>query len=136
MNEPPEPDSLMHDLWRESCNSWAATARWGQVMLIAGLATLAAFTFLPPLLPHDVLAWIRILSYAALMAGVVESLKALDEFYMRVYAYSAAFAAVSSSVILFAAYELRWPLASEGTVVITATFGIGFVYTFARLRRP
>jgi hypothetical protein len=136
VNDPAERDSMMHDLWRESCNSWVATARWAQVAIIAGFVVLIAATFAPLPFPHSVRSWIRILSYAALMAGVVAHIRALDEFYMRLYVYSAAFAAAASSVILVAAYDLRWPLASQGFEIISVMFLIGFVYTFIQMRRP
>jgi hypothetical protein len=136
MNEAPERDNLLHDLWRESCSAWVATARWAQVAMIAGFIILATVTLVPLPIPHDVHAWIRVLSYATLMAGVVEHVRSLDEFYMHVYVYSAAFAAVASSVILVAAYELDWPIASQGFAMISATFGVGFFYNFIRLRRP
>jgi len=136
VNEAPERDNLLADLWRESRNSWMATKRWAQIAIVGGFLVLFAITFLPLPLPHAVRAWVRILSYAAVIAGAVESLKALDEFYLRVYVYSAAFAAVASSVILVAAFELDWPLASQGFAIINTMFAIAFVYQFVRLRRP
>jgi hypothetical protein len=135
VSEAPESDNLLRDLWRESCSAWMATARWAQIAMIAGFVILAAVTLVPLPLPHDVHSWIRVLSYAALMAGVVEHVRSLDEFYMHVYVYSAAFAAVASSVILVAAYELDWPIASQGFAIISVMFGIGFVYTFIQMRR-
>jgi hypothetical protein len=135
VSEGPETDNLLRDLWRESCIAWLATARWAQVAIIAGFVILATVSLVPLPLPHEVHAWIRVLSYAVFMAGVVQHVRSLDEFYMHVYVYSAAFAAVASSVILVAAYELDWPIASQGFAIISATFGIGFFYTFFRLRR-
>jgi hypothetical protein len=136
VSEPVERDSLLYDLWRESCNCWVATARWAQVAMIAGFATLAAVSLLPLPVPAYTAAWIRIVSYGAFMAGTIAHVRAMDEFYMRVYVYSAAFAAVASSLILFAAFELRWPLTTQGFAIISATFAIGFVYTFVQMRRP
>ena len=139
MNPSLDPDdrtSLLGDLSRESWKSFVAMPRWSQITLVAGIAVHVA-AVLPPLvaLPHPLIGWIRIVAFLAIVVGLVENAKTLDEFYNRLYLDACAVSVILSSVIIYAGYELGFKFGVRAVSVIATTFVLGFVAAFARLRR-
>jgi small basic protein len=132
---PAERDSLIHDLARETWDSWIATPRWAQLVLVGGAAVHVVASVTQPPIPYALLGVIRVAAFVAIIVGLIENAKTLDEFYSRVYLEASAIALVLSSVILYAGGEFGLRLGLLTVVVLYATFLIGFVAAFARLRR-
>jgi hypothetical protein len=134
--EPDDASSLARDIARESWQSFTAMSRWSQVTLIAGMVVHVA-AVLPPLdaVPHPFIGWIRVAAFVAIVVGLVENAKTLDEFYLRLYLDACAISVVASSVIIYAGYELGFSFGVRAVAVIAFTFLVGFVASFARLRR-
>ena len=133
----PDDEGLLRDLARESWNSFVAMPHWAQATLILGLVThLAASAFVPAhLIPGVALATIRVAAFVAMIVGFIENAKTYDEFYARVYLDACAIALVLSSLILYAASNFGFDFGIRSVSVISATFLVGFVAAFARLRR-
>ncbi len=131
-----DDEGLLRDLTRESWSSFIAMPRWAQATLVLGIAVhLAASVFVPPhLLPHFMLASIRVAAFVAMIVGVIENAKTYDEFYARVYLDACAIALVLSSLILYAASSFGYEFGLRAVSVILSTFVVGFVVAFARLR--
>jgi hypothetical protein len=131
-----ERDNLLADLWRESWDSWVAMPRWAQVVLIAGFVVhTGAVIFKPAGMPYVVMAALRIGGFMAIVVGLVENAKVLDEFYTRVYLEACAISLVLSSIVLYAGAEFGIKFGSMIIGVLYASFVLGFVVAFARLRR-
>ena len=139
MSTPIESDdgiSLARDLARETWSSFVAMPRWSQAVLVLGMVVHVAAVF-PPLdmLPHPLIGWVRVAAFLAIVAGLIENAKVLDEFYTRLYLDACAISVVLSSVIIYAGYELGFKFGVRSVAVLAATFVLGFVVAFARLRR-
>ncbi len=139
MKTSPDPDdgtSLFGDLARESLKSFVAMPRWSQITLVLGLAVHVA-AVVPPLaeLSHPLIGWIRVAAFLAIIIGLIENAKTLDEFYNRLYLDACAISVILSSVIIYTGYELGFKSGVRAVSVIAATFVLGFVAAFARLRR-
>ena len=134
--EPDDAASLVRDITRESWNSFTGMSRWSQITLIAGMVVHVA-AVLPPLnaVPDPAIGWIRVAAFVAIVVGLIENAKTLDEFYLRLYLDACAVSVVASSVIIYAGYELGLPLGVRSVAVIVATFLLGFVASFVRMRR-
>jgi len=131
-----ERENLLVDLWRESWDSWIAMPRWAQIVLIAGVVVhSAAVSAHSNNVPHGVMVALRIGGFLAIIVGLIENAKVLDEFYTRVYLEACAIALVLSSVVLYAGAELGVAFGLLTVSVLYGTFLIGFVIAFARLRR-
>jgi hypothetical protein len=83
---------------------------------------------------HVFVAAVRIAAFVAIVAGLIENAKTLDEFYTRVYLDACAISVVASSIIVYAAWNLHVELGARSAAVIGATFLLGFIIAFARLR--
>ena len=134
--DPDDGTSLFGDLARESWKSFVAMPRWSQVVLVVGMVVHVA-AVLPPLagLPYPLIGWIRIAAFLAIVVGLIENAKVLDEFYTRLYLDACTVSVVLSSVIIYTGYELGFSFGVRVIAVIAATFVLGFVAAFARLRR-
>jgi ABC-type transport system involved in cytochrome bd biosynthesis fused ATPase/permease subunit len=131
-----DDDGLLRDLTRESWRSFVAMPRWAQAVLVLGMVVhLAAVATPPHVLPHAVLASIRVGAFVAIIVGLVENAKYFDEFYMRVYLDACTMAFIASSVVLFAASNFGFDFGIRVVSVLAGTFVLGFVVAFARLRR-
>ena len=133
---PDEGDSLARDLARETWKSFVATPRWAQwTLVIAAIVYVVASVGLNHVAPHAVLASIRVAAFVALIVGLIENAKTVDEFYMRVYLDACTISLIVSSVILYAGSNFGYEFGIRAVAVIAATFVLGFVVAFARLRR-
>jgi hypothetical protein len=134
---PSDDDGLLRDLTRESWTSFIAMPRWAQATLVLGLVThVVASLLVPPhAMPEAALASIRVAAFIAMIVGVIENAKTYDEFYARVYLDACAIALILSSLILYAASSFGYDFGIRSVSVILATFLVGFVAAFARLRR-
>lgn len=128
--------NLLRDLTRESWDSFVAMPRWAQATLVLGMAVHIAAVFAPPqLLPHALLATIRVAAFVAIIVGLIENAKHFDEFYVRVYLDACTVAFVLSSLVLYGAANYGYDLGIRAIGLLAGTFVIGFVAAFARLRR-
>jgi small basic protein len=133
---PEDGDSLARDLARETWQSFTAMPRWAQAVLVAGTIVHVASVVTPhAMVPYPLLASIRVAAFLAIVVGLIENAKTLDEFYARVYLDAAAISLILSSVILYASSNFGFELGIRAVVVIASTFLLGFVAAFARLRR-
>ena len=129
-------ENLIRDLARESWNSFVAMPRWAQTVLVAGMVVHTAAALTPDhLMPYPLLASIRVGAFVALIAGLIENAKTVDEFYLRLYLDACAVSVVSSSVVLYASSNFGFEFGIRAVSVLAATFLLGFVAAFARLRR-
>ena len=109
---------------------------WSQIVLVVGLIVWIAVAFVPiAASAHTLAASVRVASFIAIITGLVENAKTLDEFYARVYLDACAISLVSSGVVLFALSEFGVELGVNSVLVLCGTFLLGFVIAFARLRR-
>ena len=109
---------------------------WAQIVLVIGMTVWIAIAFVPiTASAHTLAASVRVASFVAIIVGLVENAKTLDEFYTRVYLEASAISLITSGVVLFALSEFGTELGVNSVLVLCATFVLGFVIAFARLRR-
>src|ERR1700685_1538731 len=132
---PEERDGLASDLARETWRSWTAMPRWAQVTLVVGIVVHVAVSVTNLPVPHTLVAAIDVLAFIAIVIGLIENAKTLDEFYARVYLEACAISVVSTGIILFAAASFGATFGVRAVSILAGTFLLGFVVAFARLRR-
>ena len=128
--------SLASDLCRETIESWKAMSAAGKVLLIAGLLGFIAFARAgSPGTSHTVFATLRIAALAAMILGLIDNARVLDEFYRQVHLLACAVALVASSLLLFALAEFGVDPGIRTVSLISFTWLAGFIGAFAYLRR-
>ena len=128
--------SLASDLCRETIDSWKAMSTGGKVLLLAGLLGFMALSRAgSPGVSHTLFALLRIAALTAMILGLIDNARVMDEFYRRVHLLACAGALVISSLSLYALAEFGINPGIRTVSLISFAWLAGFIASFAYLRR-
>lgn len=127
---------FLSDFDRECRRSIRAMSPLGKALLFGGLIGWVLVQWLPPTWGSPVVVdVVRIVIFAAFIAGAVANGRAADEFYRAAYTQSCAIALPVSAVFVYAAslFRVNFSITIVGWLI--AIWLISFLIAFGRLRR-